>query len=96
LVLVGPSQTRDLAAAFPSDSLLEAVRLDSIARLRRADSLLQAAKAARAARRDSLMRRTSPIQGGTPTASFPGTGPVSPIQGGTPGSPAPAPKDSTP
>jgi rod shape-determining protein MreC len=65
LVLVG-SRTSDLASAFPSDSLLEAMRLDSIARVRRADSLVQAANEARAARRDSLAR-TSPILGGTPT-----------------------------
>ena len=33
LVLVGSPQARDLAGAFPSDSQLEALRLDSIARL---------------------------------------------------------------
>lgn len=65
LVLLG-SRGGDLAPAFPSDSLLEALRLDSIARVRRADSVAQAVKAARAARRDSLAR-TSPILGGTPT-----------------------------
>ena len=79
LVLLG-SRSGDLAPAFPSDSLVEAVRLDSIARVRRADSVAQAAKAvtqaakvatqaakaARAARRDSLAR-TSPILGGTST-----------------------------
>ena len=56
LVLVSSPQARDLAGAFPSDSLLEAMRLDSIARLRRADSVAQAVRAARAARRDSLAR----------------------------------------
>jgi rod shape-determining protein MreC len=65
LVLLG-SRGGDLAPAFPSDSLLEAIRLDSIARVRRADSVAQAVKAARAARRDSLARN-SPILGGTPT-----------------------------
>jgi rod shape-determining protein MreC len=68
LVLVG-SRSSDLASAFPSDSLLEAMRLDSIARVRRADSVAQAAKvsrAARAARRDSL-NRASPFMGGAPT-----------------------------
>ncbi|HEV2083546.1 MAG TPA: rod shape-determining protein MreC [Gemmatimonadales bacterium] len=79
LVLLG-SRGGDLAPAFPSDSLVEALRLDSIARVRRADSVAQAAKAAtqaakaatqaakaaRAARRDSLAR-TSPILGGTST-----------------------------
>jgi rod shape-determining protein MreC len=67
LVLVG-SHSGELASAFPSDSLLEAIRLDSVARVRKADSLAQAVKAARAARRDSL-GRTSPILGGTPTAA---------------------------
>jgi rod shape-determining protein MreC len=80
LVLTG-ARAGDLATAFPSDSLLEAIRLDSIARVQKADSVAQAAKAARAARRDSLMARrdsltarrdslaarTSPILGGTPT-----------------------------
>jgi rod shape-determining protein MreC len=68
LILTGASSNRDLASAYPSDSLVEALRLDSIARVRRADSLAQVAKAARAARRDSLARaRASPIQGGAPT-----------------------------
>ena len=65
LVLLGP-RTGDLTGAFPSDSLLEAMRQDSLTRLRRADSLAQAAKAARAARRDSLVRR-SPLLGSPPT-----------------------------
>jgi rod shape-determining protein MreC len=65
LVLLG-SRGGDLATAFPSDSLIEALRQDSIARVRRADSVTQAGKAARVARRDSL-GRTSPILGGTPT-----------------------------
>ena len=76
LVLVG-SRTGDLAPAFPSDSLLEAMRLDSIARIRRADSVVQAARAARAARRDSLAR-SSPILGGTPSA------PPVPVEDSTP------------
>ena len=65
LVLLG-SRAADLATSFPSDSLLEAMRLDSIARVRRADSVALALKAARVARRDSLARN-SPILGGTPT-----------------------------
>ena len=69
LVLVG-SRTADLASAFPSDSLIEAMRLDSLERIRRADSLTQAAKDARVARRDSLAR-SSPILGGTPTSRLP-------------------------
>jgi rod shape-determining protein MreC len=69
LVLTG-SRGGDFAAAFPSDSQLEAMRLDSIARVQRADSLAQAVKAARAARRDSLTRM-SPMLGGTPSAQAP-------------------------
>jgi len=87
LILLG-GRSNDLGAAFPSDSLLEAVRLDSIGRLRRADSLAQAVRAARAARRDSVSR-ASPLQGGG--AAQPaqrGTG--SPILGGSPAAPAPA------
>lgn len=68
LVLVG-SRSVDLATAFPSDSLVEAMRLDSLARIRRADSLAQAVKEARAARRDSLSRG-SPMLGGTPTSQL--------------------------
>jgi rod shape-determining protein MreC len=67
LILAG-SRSGNLTTAFPSDSLLEAMRLDSIARLRRADSLAQAARAAQAARRDSVSR-ASPIQGGTPLST---------------------------
>jgi rod shape-determining protein MreC len=66
LILVG-SRAPDLASAFPSDSQVEAMRLDSLARVQRADSLAQAAKAARAARRDSV-QKSSPMMGGTPTA----------------------------
>jgi rod shape-determining protein MreC len=67
LILVG-TRVPDLARAFPSDSQLEAMRLDSLARLERADSIVQAARAARAARRDSLAR-SSPMLGGAPTTS---------------------------
>jgi rod shape-determining protein MreC len=97
LVLTG-SKSGDLASAFPSDSLLEAMRLDSIARLRRADSVVQAARAARAARRDSLAR-SSPIQGGTPTrADTPSPPPAgSPILGSSPAAPSSTPGgDTTP
>jgi rod shape-determining protein MreC len=90
LVLVG-THSNDLSSAFPSDSLLEAQRLDSIARLRRADSIVQAAKAARAARRDSLLR-ASPLQGTAPPA--PRVAPASPIQGGAPVAAPPASPDS--
>jgi rod shape-determining protein MreC len=94
LVLVG-SATRELAQAFPTDSQLEALRLDSIARVERADSVIQATRAVRAARRDSLAR-SSPIQGGTPTPPIQRQTSTSPMQGGTPAVPRPAPGDSTP
>jgi rod shape-determining protein MreC len=64
-VLVLTGRGGDLAPAFPSDSQLEAMRVDSIALVQRADSVAEAVKAARAARRDSLSR-SSPILGGTP------------------------------
>jgi rod shape-determining protein MreC len=69
LILTG-TRAPDLASAFPSDSQLEAMRQDSIARVRRADSVSQAARAARAARRDSLAR-TSPLLGGAPSTGTP-------------------------
>jgi hypothetical protein len=52
LVLIAPEG--DLARAFPSDSALAAQRLDSLERLRVADSVAQAARDARARRTDSL------------------------------------------
>jgi rod shape-determining protein MreC len=52
LVLVSPSG--DLARAFPSDSVLRAQRLDSLERLRVADSVAQVARDAKARRADSL------------------------------------------
>ena len=69
LILVG-TRVSDVASAFPTDSQLEAMRLDSIARVQRADSVAQAARAARAARRDSLMK-SSPMLGGAPTSGVP-------------------------
>ena len=69
LVLVG-TRSGDLAAAFPSDSLLEAMRLDSLARIQRADSLAQAIKAARAAPAGFILSRASPMMGGTPTSQL--------------------------
>lgn len=90
LILVS-GRTADLRPAFPSDSLLEALRLDSIARVRRADSVAQAAREARAMRRDSL-RRASPLQGGAPQVQR--VTPTSPILGGAPAAPVPAAEDS--
>jgi len=48
LILVAPSG--DISRAFPTDSALQAQRLDSLDRLRRADSVAQAARQAREAR----------------------------------------------
>ncbi len=67
LVLVTRSDA-DFAPAFPSDSALLAARLDSIAQVRRADSLAEAARLARVtraeslavARRDTVRRRPAP------------------------------------
>ena len=96
LVMVGTPQGRDLVTAFPSDSLLEGLRLDSIARLQRADSVVQAAKAARASRRDSLQRADSVAQARAAwIARRDSLRQLSPIQGGTSSAPAPL-KDSAP
>jgi rod shape-determining protein MreC len=64
LILVS-TRSNDLARAFPSDSQLEAMRVDSMIRVAQAESLAQAAKARRAARRDSVLR-SSPMLGGAP------------------------------
>ena len=53
MVLVTPSGA-DFAPAFPSDSALLAARLDSIAQVRRADSLAEASRVTKAARAESL------------------------------------------
>jgi rod shape-determining protein MreC len=53
-VLVLTSPTGDLARAFPSDSVLEAQRRDSLERIRIADSVAQAAREERAQRAESL------------------------------------------
>jgi rod shape-determining protein MreC len=53
-VLVLVTSSPDLARAFPSDSTLRAQRLDSLERIRVADSVAQAAREAKARRTDSL------------------------------------------
>lgn len=53
-VLVLVTSSSDLARAFPSDSALRAQRLDSLERVRTADSVAQAARDAKARRADSL------------------------------------------
>jgi rod shape-determining protein MreC len=70
VLILSATRQGEVASAFPSDSQLEAMRLDSIARVQRADSLAEAARAARAARRDSLAG-SSPMLGGTPTSAAP-------------------------
>jgi rod shape-determining protein MreC len=64
LILTSPKAAGDLAAAFPSDSMLQALRLDSIARVRREDSLAAArADSVRTAAARSLsdtVRRAAP------------------------------------
>jgi rod shape-determining protein MreC len=82
LVLVSPSD-RDLATAFPSDSALLAMRLDSIARVRRVDSL--------AARRDSAPPPPRPVRRPDSTAAgaVPAPKPAAPR-------PVPAPKPAAP
>jgi rod shape-determining protein MreC len=84
LVLVS-STGRDLAAAFPSDSAVEAQRLDSIARVRQADSLARAAREAKALRADSVA--AAPRTPGPATAPKPALKPA-------PATPRPTAKDS--
>jgi rod shape-determining protein MreC len=94
LVLLG-SRTGDLAPAFPSDSLVEAMRLDSIARVRRADSVAQSVRAARAARRDSADAVSQAVRAAR-AARRDSLARSSPILGGTPsGQPAEQPQDSS-
>lgn len=108
LVLVTPPDV-DLARAFPSDSALEAMRLDSIARVRRADSLADAERLARAARAESLaaVRRdttvvraprrpaaTAQTPRPTPPPAQPPRPTPSPIQPQPPATPSPATGDS--
>lgn len=85
LVLVTPPDV-DLARAFPSDSALEAMRLDSIARVRRADSLADAERLARAARAESLaaVRRDT-------TVARPARRPAATAETARPAAPTPRP-----
>ena len=95
LVLVSPSG--DLARAFPGDSALRAQRLDSLERLRVADSVAQAARDAKARRADSLAalrrdttrvrpRRVAPADSAAPRPAAPPAAPA--------GAPAAAPGDT--
>jgi rod shape-determining protein MreC len=106
LVLIAPEG--DLARAFPSDSALQAQRLDSLERLRVADSVAQAARDARVRRADSLaaIRRDTTrvpprrvVRPDTsvapPSAAPPSAAPPSPAPP-RPASPSPAPAARSP
>ena len=88
MVLVAPSDA-DLAPAFPSDSALLAARLDSIARVRWADSIAEAARLARAARAESLavVRRDTTRR----APARPATRPAAPPDTARTAAPVPAP-----
>jgi rod shape-determining protein MreC len=87
LVLIAPEG--DLARAFPSDSLLEAQRLDSLERLRVADSVAQAARDAQVRRADSLAALRRDTTRVAPVRVPPRTAPPS-------ATPAPAPAAQPP
>ena len=100
LVLVTPPDV-DLARAFPSDSALLAMRLDSIAKVRRADSLAEAARIAKIAKAESLTvarkdttRRRSPVRPQTRTDTTARLG--SPVPAPRPAVVTPAPAEPTP
>ena len=100
LILVTPSEA-DFAPAFPSDSALLAARLDSIARIRRADSLAEAARIAAAARAESLAvarRDTTRRRAPRPAAPAPDTARTQAVPPRTPPVPAgiPAPTPAAP
>ncbi len=100
LILVTPSEA-DFAPAFPSDSALLAARLDSIARIRRADSLAEAARTAAAARAESLAvarRDTTRRRAPRPAAPAPDTARTQAVPPRTPPVPAgiPAPTPAAP
>ena len=95
LVLVGPSRRSILRERLPQrlpgrGDAAGLDRADAPGRLGAAG-----AKAARAARRDSLVRRDLSHPGGHSHRAFPGTAPVSPIQGGR-GISSTSPEDSAP
>jgi rod shape-determining protein MreC len=70
LILVTPPHA-DLARAFPSDSEVLAVRRDSIAKVRRADSLAWAAELARVAKAESLATARKDTTGRRPKPARP-------------------------
>jgi rod shape-determining protein MreC len=95
LILVAPSG--DLARAFPSDSTLQAQRLDSLDRLRRADSTAQALREARAQRAESLAAlkrdttRARPPRVARPDSAATAAPRTTPAPAPAPGAPRPAP-----
>jgi rod shape-determining protein MreC len=100
-VLVLVTSSPDLARAFPSDSALRAQRLDSLERIRVADSVSQAAREAKTRRTDSLaaIRRDSaavrpkpaPVPPATTTAPPARPAPAKPSPTPAPVAPAPPP-----
>ncbi len=94
LVLIAPEG--DLARAFPSDSALQAQRLDSLERLRVADSVAQAARDARARRTDSLAALRRDTTRVAPVRVPPRTVSPSATPAPAPATPAPAPAAQPP
>ena len=88
LVLAAPN--RDLARAFPTDSEIDAQRLDSIARVQRADSVAEAARVARALRADSLAARRDTTGARPRRAVRPDSAVRAPAAPATPAPPPPA------
>ena len=99
LILVGTRAT-DLARAFPSDSALEAMRLDSIARVRGPTLLLRPPEQLAAARRDSLHRQLAHDGWGSDRRHLDRQAPrrrtSSPMMGGAPTANISSGRDSTP
>lgn len=100
-VLVLTTPNGDLARAFPSDSALETQRLDSLNRIRVADSVAQAARDARARRADSLaaVRSRDSARGllrpvPRPDSAAPAPGGARPLVPSPPVTPPSAPRDS--
>jgi len=84
MVLVAPPAT-GMERAFPSDSALEAMRLDSIAKVRQADSIAtaraEAAKAAAAARAEAAARAAAARATPRPAPPPPVAAPPTPAAG---------------
>ncbi|MBA3498190.1 MAG: rod shape-determining protein MreC [Gemmatimonadales bacterium] len=90
LVLVPPKA--DLSRAFPTDSALRAERLDSLNRLRVADSVARTARLAKARRADSLAAQRRDTTRARPRRAVP----APPPPGAAPPPAVPAPSDGAP